>query len=384
MKTGGSDSPYCPIFLFRFRCCWTRCSGILLSPMSHFRVALLLLISAFCAATSVAQSADAPKAKQPIATVDGQSIYDEDLAASVQGQLLPLRNQEYEIKKKALDNLIEQKLLEAAAKKKGLTTDKLLEQELDSKVPDPSDAEMEAYYLGIREKVNRPFADVKTLVRSALRNAKIQQARQDYLKRLRADSNVAILLSVPRIEVSYDPARVRGNPKAPVMIVEFSDYQCPYCHQVEPTLKAVLAKYGDKVSFSYRDFPLTAIHSQAEIAAEASRCALEQGKFWEYHDQLFTASKLDKDSLIEYARNLKLDEKQFSSCLTSEKYKADIDKDLQAGRKAGINGTPGFFINGIEISGAQGQDAFTRVIDDELARKSKHPTASVSVSRVER
>ena len=165
------------------------------------------------------------------------------------------------------------------------------------------------------------------------------------------------------------------------MIVEFSDYQCPYCHQVEATVKEVLTKYGDKVSLAYRDFPLSAIHSQAEISAEASRCALEQGKFWEYHDQLFTASKLEKDALIEYARNLKLDDKQFGSCLTSEKYKADIDKDLQAGRKAGVTGTPGFFINGIALSGAQGQDAFARVIDDELARKSNRPTASVTITR---
>jgi protein-disulfide isomerase len=130
-----------------------------------------------------------------------------------------------------------------------------------------------------------------------------------------------------------------------------------------------LAKYGDKVSLSYRDFPLTQIHSQAEIAAEASRCALEQGKFWEYHDQLFATSKLEKDDLFEYARNVKLDEKQFGTCLASEKYKADIEKDLQAGRKAGITGTPGFFINGVEASGNQPQESFARIIEDELSRK---------------
>jgi protein-disulfide isomerase len=342
-----------------------------------------LFVSAFFASTSVAQSAETPKPKQPVATVDGQPIYDEDLAPSVEGQLQPLRNQEYEIKRKALDTLIEQKTLEAAAKKKGLTTEKLLDQEVNSKVPDPSDAQIEGYYLGMG-RVNLPFAEVKTKLRDGYKQAKIRQTREDYLKSLRADSKVVVLLSAPRVEVAYDPARVRGNPKAPVMIVEFSDYQCPYCHQVEPTVKEVLAKYGDKVSLSYRDFPLTAIHSQALIAAEASRCAEEQGKFWEYHDQLFAASKLEKDSLIEYARNLKLDDKQFESCLTSEKYKADIDKDLQEGKTAGITGTPGFFINGVALSGAQGQDAFVRVIDDEVARKSNHATASVHVSRAER
>ena len=123
------------------------------------------------------------------------------------------------------------------------------------------------------------------------------------------------------------------------------------------------------------------------IAAEASRCALEQGKFWEYHDQLFTASKLEKDDLMQFARTLKLNDKQFESCLTSEKYKADIEKDTAEGRKAGISGTPGFFINGIEISGAKPKDEFAKVIDDELGRKtnvaSSRPTATVRVTRTD-
>jgi protein-disulfide isomerase len=354
--------------------------------MSHVKNSFLLLSCFFiAAAASLCQTSDAPKAKQPVATVDGQTIYDEDLSAFVRGQLLPLRNQEYEIKKKALDNLIEQKLLEAAAKKQGLTTEKLLVQEVDSKVPDPSDAEVEGYYLAQRERLNRPLDDaLKSQLRLAVKQAKTQQLREDYMKRLHSDSNVAILLSPPRVQVGYDPKRLRGNPKAPVMIVEFSDYQCPYCHQVEATLNEVLAQYGDKVSLAYRDFPLTAIHSQAEIAAEASRCALEQGRFWEYHDQLFAASKLDKDTLVEYARNLKLDDKQFGSCLTSEKYKAEIEKDSEEGKKAGVQGTPGFFINGVTLSGAQPQDAFTRLIDDELGRKSNRPTAGLSITRVER
>jgi len=353
--------------------------------MCHFRVPALLLITALFTAASGAQNADTPKPKQPVATVDGQPIYDEDLAASVEGQLQPLRNQEYEIKRKALDSLIEQKTLEAAAKKKGLTTEKLLEQEVNSKIAEPSDAEIEGYYVGLR--VIKPLAEVKAQLREGFKQAKIQQARQEFMKSLRTDSNVVVLLSAPRVDVAFDPARVRGNPKAPVMIVEFSDYQCPYCHQAEPTVKDVLAKYGDKVSLSYRDFPLSSIHPQAMIAAEASRCALEQGKFWEYHDQLFTASKLEKDDLIGYARSLKLDDKQFESCLTAEKYKADIEKDTAEGRKAGVSGTPGFFVNGIEISGAKPQDEFVKIIDDELGRKptgaSSRRTASVRVTRVE-
>ena len=351
--------------------------------MRRFHIPALLLFFASFAATGVAQKADTPNTKQPVATVDGQNISDEELASSVEGQLQPLRNQEYEIKRKALDSLIEQKVLEAAAKKKGLTTDKFLEQEVDSKIADPSDAQLEGYYFGMRV-TSSPFEEIKPKLREAYKQAKIQQARQEFIKNLRSASNVVLQLVAPRVEVAHDPARLRGEAKAPVMIVEFSDYQCPYCHQAEPTVKQVLAKYGDKVSLSYRDFPLSAIHPQAMIAAEASRCALEQGKFWEYHDQLFIASKLEKDDLIGYARNLKLDDKQFESCLTSEKYKADIDKDTAAGRHAGVNGTPGFFINGIFLSGAQGQEAFARVIDDELSNRKaevKHPSASVTITR---
>jgi SurA N-terminal domain len=118
------------------------------STMSHFSIPALLLFSVSLATTTVAQKTDTPNTKHPVATVDGQSIYDEELTSSAEGQLQPLRSQEYEIKRKALDTLIEQKLLEATAKKKGLTTEKLLEQEVESKIPDPSDAEVEAYYLG--------------------------------------------------------------------------------------------------------------------------------------------------------------------------------------------------------------------------------------------
>jgi protein-disulfide isomerase len=301
--------------------------------------------------------------------VDGQEIYEEDLAPTVEGQLISLRSQEYDIKRKALDTLIEQKMLEAAAKKKGLTTEQLLNQEVNSKVPDPSDDEVAGFYFAVKDRVRSPLADVKGPLRDSLKQAKISQARQEYMKRLREESKVAIMLSPPRQDVPYDPARLRGSAKAPVMIVEFSDYQCPFCHNVEPAIREVLAKYGDKVSLSYRDFPLTSLHPQAQIAAEASRCALEQGKFWEYHDQLFAASTLDKDALLGYAKDLKLDEQKFGSCLSAGKYKADVTKDLEEGRKAGISGTPHFFINGIATSGAQQADSFARIIDDELARK---------------
>ena len=277
-------------------------------------------------------------------------------------------DQEYQIKKKALDNLVNQKLLDAEAKKKGLSTEKLLEQEVDAKVPEPTDAELNAYYLAQKAQLNRPFEEAKPQVTQALKQAKIQQARLDYSARLREQAKIAILLSPPRMEVSFDPARVRGNAQAKVMIIEFSDFQCPYCGQAEPTLKSVLGKHGDKVALAFRDMPIPQIHPLAMGAAEAARCAGEQGKFWEYHDLLFgDQNRLDHNGLLEKARNLKLDENQFDSCVTSEKYKTQIQQDVQEGKSAGVTGTPGFFINGIFLSGAQPEAAFDKVIEEQLA-----------------
>src|SRR6266853_1445227 len=137
------------------------------------------------------------KSKEPVAMVGGQPIYDEELAPTVEGQLLSLRNQEYEIKRKALDSLIDQKMLEVAAKKKGLTTEKLLDEEVNSKVTDPSEAEIEGYYYGVKPK--GPLADVKPQLKESLKQTKMQQLRQDYMKNLRADSKVVVLLSAPRV-----------------------------------------------------------------------------------------------------------------------------------------------------------------------------------------
>ena len=261
-----------------------------------------------------------------------------------------------------------QKLLEAEAKKKGIPTEKLLEQEVDAKVPEPTETELQALYIVQKEQLRKSFDDIKAQLQQLLKQAKLQQARQDYYKRLREQAGVSIFLQKPKVEVAYDPARLRGNPKAPVVIVEFSDFQCPYCRSVQPTLKNLLAKYEGRVSLSYRDLPLRDIHPQAQMAAEASRCAGEQGKFWEYHDLLFeNPNKLNREGLVEQVRSLKLDEKQFDSCLSSGKYKAQVEQDRQLGLRAGLTGTPGFFINGNMLSGNLPQDSFEKVIQSELA-----------------
>lgn len=342
-------------------------------PANSLRLLILLLVCSLVVAVYFAQTSNPVKSKEPVAVVAGKTIYEDDLLPLIQAQLRQLRNQEYELKSRALENLVNQKLLEAEAEKKGMAIGKLLQQEVDAKVAEPTEAELLAEYLSQRNRLNRPFEEVKAQLQQALRQPRLQAARQEYMERLRELARVSILLRPPRVEVAYDRTRLRGSPNAPVIIVEFSDFQCPFCRQVQPTLKNLLAKYEGRVSLAYRDFPLQEIHPQAQLAAEASRCANQQGQFWPYHDLLFAnPNRLKQEDLLEHARSLKLDEKQFNSCLSSGEYKARVEEDLEEGRRVGVNGTPGFFINGILLSGARPQAAFEEVVQRELAaRKDK-------------
>lgn len=177
-----------------------------------------------------------------------------------------------------------------------------------------------------------------------------------------------------KIEVSVDDDPVNGSSNAPVTIVEFSDFQCPFCErfftQTLPSIEENFIKTG-KAKLVYRDFPLS-FHQYAEKAAEAADCANEQGKFWEYHDTLFqkqsewTSGGVDK--LKEYAKNLNLDTNKFNTCLDSGKYANEIQKDLNDGSSYGVSGTPTFFINGIEVVGAQPYSAFEQVINQQLSK----------------
>jgi len=330
-----------------------------------------LWITAFIFCWTLAASAQSPSpssSSPPIAVVGDITISEEELTAEIGPQLQQLRNQEYEVKKQALENLISKKLLEAEAQSKGITIEELLGQEVDSEVPEPTDPEVEAFYQGQKDRINRPLEEVQEQIRQLLKQNRQQQLRQEYLRKLRDGQEIAINLIAPRIEVASDPNRMLGPADAPVSIVEFSDFQCPYCQKAYPTVLAVLAKYGDQVNLSYRDFPLRSIHPRAQIAAQASRCAGEQGKFWEYHNSLFELpNQLGDEELALHAATIGVDTEKFEACLDSDRYDDAIEQDLQAGMKAGVTGTPAFFINGILVSGSQPVSVFEKTIDSELA-----------------
>ncbi len=171
------------------------------------------------------------------------------------------------------------------------------------------------------------------------------------------------------VDVSVDDDPARGPDDAAVTIIEFSDFQCPYCGRFfQQTLPQLMAQYGNRVRFVYRDFPLDQIHPNARNAAMAAECADDQGKFWEYHDVLFSNQQaLGVPDLKRYAEELGLDAEAFAECLDSQKYNGEVDADLRDGLRAGVTGTPTFFINGKRVVGAQPLQTFQTLIEQALA-----------------
>jgi protein-disulfide isomerase len=327
----------------------------------------LVALACFAAGISPHALAQTPEEK-PAALIGGEAVYDRDYLPQIQGQVYKVRMQEYELKLKALEATINRKLLRAEAEKRGISEEELLRQEADSKVPEPPDSEVEQKLVIQMFRGGMPSNTSKEQIAQELKQGKIQQARDIYFAGLRERAGVKVFLSPPRQEVSQDSARIRGNPDAPVTIVEFSDFQCPFCFQAYWTIKNVMAKYGAKVKLSYRDMPLDGAQADPNGTAAAARCAGEQGKYWEYHDLLYeNQDAIGPRAFREFAGDLKLDATRFDSCLESAKFRASIQEDFQEGLRLGITGTPYFFINGIPISGALPQPVFEQTIESELA-----------------
>lgn len=174
--------------------------------------------------------------------------------------------------------------------------------------------------------------------------------------------------TIRRYDVPVDDDPALGPANAPITIVEFSDYECPYCRRWHnDVFQRLRREYGDRIRFVFRDFPLSSIHPNAQPAAEAANCAFEQDKFWEFSDLLFLGSELSQEIYVQYATQLKLDVQKFSACLASGKYSQEVLDDYQFAAQLGVRSTPTFFVNGLPIVGAQPFEVFKDVIDRELA-----------------
>ncbi len=295
---------------------------------------------------------------------------DERAGDQVNQARLEFLTKAHEARSRALHEYVDRHLVEQEAKRLGLADDEAyLKQHVDDKLPAPSDEEVRRFYDENKDRMNgAAFEEVQPRIVEFL----VSNARRDkfieVLGGLRDKAGVKILLPPPRIQVeAVGPSK--GPADAPLTMVIFSDFECPYCAQVNIAVQEVARAYEGKVRFVFRDFPLP-FHKNAPHAAEVAKCADEQGKFWELHDALFANQQdLSAQAVAGYAQGIQgLDTAKLAACVDSGRKKPLVQADTMAAHDAGVTGTPAFFINGIPLSGAIPFEGFKEVIDAELDR----------------
>jgi protein-disulfide isomerase len=306
---------------------------------------------------------------QVVGQVGGDTITLEEVDRRAAGRLQRLHNEEYEIRRDALDAIIVEKLLDKAAAERGLTREALLKAEVEDKVAALTPAEVKKFYDGNRAAVaGRSLEEVGPLIEREVRRQRVNERAAAYRDELKKKAGVKVTLEAPRVEVAIPAdAPVLGPKDAPVTIVEYLDYQCPFCHRAQGVVDEIMGRYPGKVRFVHRDYLLGKPRSLA--AARAARCAGEQGHFWEYHrNLLLSPGDMEDADLQKRAAEMGLDAAKFGTCAASERFDADIHRASESGQSLGIDSTPTFFINGRRLVGAVPADDFAEVIDEELAR----------------
>lgn len=325
--------------------------------------------------TAAPGGAAAPAANEPaaaagsdvLATAGSKTITRADVEGSVKSELAEVEAARYKILRGGVDELVATALFEQEATARGVTLEQLQETEVMAKVPAPSDDEVKKLYDDNQEQLGgQSFDDVKEKLVEYMKGRGAQARYNAYVAELKKKYPTKIALRPPTVEVALGDLPPLGPADAKVTIVEFSDYECPFCKRAEVSVEEVRKVYGDKVRIAYRNYPLP-FHANARPAAQAALCANEQGKFWDYHDKVMAAKDLSAANLQQLASDTGLDRKKFDDCVAAERYKDQIDKDLAAGQAAGVNGTPAFFINGRLLDGAQPFEKFQEIIDEELA-----------------
>lgn len=308
-----------------------------------------------------APAAAAPSAGGVAARYAGKEISLAELDKELAAQL-------YELRSESLEKRILKDLVGMEAKKAGKDERAFLQGIAEKVQGKPTEAEMKAFFESNKARLEgQTFDQVKGMIETQLQQDKQRRAIGEYLSQLKKQANVQILLPAPRIEVKAE-GPTKGPANAPITIVEFSDFECPFCSRGKQTVDKVIEAYKGKIKLVFRDYPLP-FHKKAQKAHEAGLCAEEQGKFWEMHDKMFDEQKLDLADLKGTAKALGMDAAKFDACLDSGKHEAKVKANLEAGQATGVNGTPAFFINGRLLSGAQPFDKFKEIIDQELAGK---------------
>ncbi|MEP6635797.1 MAG: thioredoxin domain-containing protein [Acidobacteriota bacterium] len=310
-----------------------------------------------------------------LATVGGRPITAGIIIERLKSTIYKLQYSAYDLEREALNRTINDLLLIAEANRRSVPPEEIVRTEVTEKAHVPTDAELEKFYAENKSQITGDLNSVRSRLTEFLQEQERQRLEQAMNDRLRKGANIRLLLAEPQapvqaISVDDDPSR--GDPNAPVTIVEFSDFQCPSCAAMHPILEEVLKSYGNKVRFVMRDFPL-AMHANARKAAEAANAANAQGKFFEYAALLFQRQKaLDVPSLKKYATELGLDRARFDAALDNGSFAAEVRHDVEDGEIYGIDRTPTIFINGASLQ-TLSAEALRALIDRALATTKAPP-----------
>jgi protein-disulfide isomerase len=336
-------------------------------------------------ATASSTKGEIPGGKAPspgnvpavVASWDGGSIAYSDFSKEMAPKLARLEadylTQRYEAESGALDEKINEALLDAEVKKLGLADkEALLKQEVEGKVAEPTEAEiLEAYNQLSRRLGGKPLEEVRDKIVQMVKQKNAGERYQAYIEELRSKYHVDVALpypDLPRIPVSVDDDPSIGPKNAQITIVQFAEFQCPYCGKARDAIDQVMKDYEGKVQFVFRDFPLS-FHDRAIPAAIAANCAGKQDKYWPVHDAMMRNQRALQDADLErIATEAGVDLATWNECRKDPAMAEEVRKDMADGEEAGVTGTPAFFINGVFLSGAQPYEKFKAIIDRELSQ----------------
>lgn len=336
-------------------------------------VSFLILVSLQSAIIARAQTES-----QVVAIINGRKITQTEVDNSVASQLLPLQKQIYALRKAALENLLIRAALEEEAKKRSVSVEELKKQLTAIEVEIPNEQVEQSYLENASAFAQMSPDEAKERIRLDMQNQARMRNYRVLVLRLREKARVEMRLEEPiePIVAVNDEGPAIGDKQAPVTIIEFSDFQCPFCKQSFPIIKQVLQNYANRVRLIYKHLPLEEIHPQAMSAARAAFCAGEQGKFWQYHNALFNSADLSPETYKKLAAQIGLDVDKFKTCSEARESLIAVSKNVEEAKKLNINGTPSFLINGRLISGVGSLETFSRIIEQELAKNNQSKTAN--------
>ncbi len=309
-----------------------------------------------------------------LAAVNGTPIRVDTINERMKAYIFKMEKRIYAAQKQVLDRRINDLLIVAEASRRKIGPEEIVRAEITDKIKPPSDAEIAKFYEDNKARITGDLASTRTDIANYLQQQQQENLERALADKLRAGTKFQVLLREPApavINVSAANGPSRGDVNAAVTIIEFTDFQCSACGAMYPVIEDVLKSYGNRVHFVIRNFPLTTVHANAFKAARAAQAAKAQGKFWEYIDFLFkNQNALDPDSLKKYATQAGLDRKRFDAEFDTDKYDAEIRRDLEEGEMFGVEATPTIFINGVMLT-ELGADGLRAAIEKAFARAPK-------------